>query len=59
MKKVIAFVLVCGFAVAFVSCGSKQAEQATDAAVTAVDSTVQKLDSAGNAIVDTVKAAVN
>lgn len=59
MKKVIAFVLVCGFAVAFVSCGSKQAEQATEAVDAVVDSAAQKLDSAGNAIVDTVKAAVN
>ena len=53
MKKFIASVIVCGFAVAMVACGGKKAEEttATDS-VAVVDTTAAKVDSTVNAVVD-------
>lgn len=48
MKKVLAFVMVCGLAVAFVACGGKKAEEAAAA-----------VDSAANAVVDSAAAVVD
>lgn len=55
MKKLIALLLVCGFAVAFTSCGKKAeeaseateevVEDAVDAVEAAVDSATQVIDS--------------
>jgi hypothetical protein len=60
MKKFIASVIVCGFAVAMVACGGKKVEEAAaaaDSVVTAVDTTA-KVDSTVNAVVDSAKAVV-
>ena len=53
MKKFIASVIVCGFAVAMVACGGKKVEEtaATDSVVV-VDSAAAKVDSTVNAVVD-------
>ncbi|MFM7430608.1 MAG: hypothetical protein ACKO1F_11985 [Flammeovirgaceae bacterium] len=61
MKKFIASVIVCGFAVAMVACGGKKGEEAAaaaDSVVTAVDTTAAKVDSTVNAVVDSAKAVV-
>ncbi len=61
MKKFIASIIVCGFAVAMVACGGKKAEEAaatTDSVAAKVDTAAQKVDSAVNAVVDSAKAAV-
>ena len=58
MKKFVAFVIVCGFAVAMVACGGKKEEAATavDSVATSVmDSAVQTMDSTMNAVADSVK----
>ncbi|HEY3403667.1 MAG TPA: hypothetical protein VGK59_09790 [Ohtaekwangia sp.] len=63
MKKLIALLAVCGFAIAFAACGKKAetAEQAADSAATAVetiaDSAVEVIDSTADAAVDSIKAA--
>ena len=46
MKKVIALVMVCGFAVAFASCGggSSTTESATDTTAMAADTTAAPAD---------------
>jgi hypothetical protein len=59
MKKIIASIIVCGFAVAMVACGGKKTEQAaetTDSTAAKTDSAAAKIDSAVNTLVDTVKA---
>ena len=59
MKKIIASIIVCGFAVAMVACGSKKTEQAAehmDSTASKIDSAAAKIDSAVNTLVDTVKA---
>ncbi|MBS1556249.1 MAG: hypothetical protein ACK514_01345 [Bacteroidota bacterium] len=61
MKKFIASVIVCGFAVAMVACGGKKVEEAAatvDSVKTAVDSAAAKVDSTVNAVVDSAKAVV-
>lgn len=61
MKKFIASVIVCGFAVAMVACGGKKVEEAAaaaDSVVTVVDSASVKVDSTVNAVVDSAKAEV-
>lgn len=61
MKKFIASVIVCGFAVAMVACGGKKVEEAAaaaDSVVAAVDSAASKVDSTVNAVVDSAKAVV-
>jgi hypothetical protein len=63
MKKFIASVIVCGFAVAMVACGGKKVEEAaatTDSVVnTVVDSAAAPaVDSTVNAVVDSAKAVV-
>jgi hypothetical protein len=61
MKKFIASVIVCGFAVAMVACGGKRVEEAAateDSVKTAVDSAAAKVDSTVNAVVDSAKAVV-
>lgn len=58
MKKFVAFVIVCGFAVAMVACGGKKEEAAAavDSVATSVmDSAVQTMDSTMNAVADSVK----
>ncbi|MFM8832763.1 MAG: hypothetical protein ACKOEV_03885 [Cytophagales bacterium] len=60
MKKFIASVIVCGFAVAMVACGGKKEEAAStvDSVKTSVDSVATTVDSTVNAVVDSAKAAV-
>jgi hypothetical protein len=61
MKKFIASVIVCGFAVAMVACGGKKVEEAAataDSVVAAVDSAATAVDSTVNAVVDSAKAVV-
>jgi hypothetical protein len=58
MKKFIASVIVCGFAVAMVACGGKKVEEAASVVETAVDSAASKVDSTVNAVVDSAKAVV-
>lgn len=58
MKKVIALLMVCGFALAFVACGGQKAETSADAvdsvSATSADSAASaKVDSTVNA--DTTK----
>ena len=65
MKKLIALLAVCGFALAFVACGKKAdtAEQTADSVATQVeaiaDSAVEVIDSTANATVDSVKEAAH
>ncbi len=59
MKKIIASMIVCGFAVAMVACGGKKTDQAAehmDSTAAKIDSTAAKIDSAVNSLIDTVKA---
>lgn len=60
MKKFIASVIVCGFAVAMVACGGKKVEEAATASVdsVSVDSAVAMVDSAVNTMADSAKAVV-
>jgi outer membrane lipoprotein-sorting protein len=61
MKKFIASIIVCGFAVAMVACGGKKAEEAAaavDSAAAKIDTVAQKVDSTVNAVVDSAKAVV-
>jgi hypothetical protein len=61
MKKFIASVIVCGFAVAMVACGGKKEEETTDkidSVTTVIDSAAVKVDSTVNAVVDSAKAVV-
>ncbi|HNV27628.1 MAG TPA: hypothetical protein PKJ83_00745 [Cyclobacteriaceae bacterium] len=55
MKKIIASLIVCGFAVSMVACGAKKEEAA--AAVDSVATTV--MDSTVDAVVDSVSAVVD
>jgi hypothetical protein len=57
MKKFIASVIVCGFAVAMVACGGKKVEEAS-AAADSVVAAVDSVDSTVNAVVDSAKAVV-
>ena len=59
MKKIIASMIVCGFAVAMLACGGQKADQAADhmdSTAAKIDSAAQKIDSAVNTLVDTTKA---
>jgi len=64
MKKIIASLIVCGFAVAMVACGGKKEEaaEAVESVATeveaVVDSAAAVVDSAA-VVVDSVAAAVN
>ena len=58
MKKFIASVIVCGFAVAMVACGGKKVEEAAAATEAMVDSAAVKVDSTVNAVVDSAAAVV-
>ncbi len=61
MKKFIASVIVCGFAVAMVACGGKKVEEAAATASVdsvSVDSAVAMVDSAVNTMADSAKAVV-
>jgi hypothetical protein len=66
MKKFIASVIVCGFAVAMVACGgAEKAKEAAAAAQAKADSiaaaaaaAATKVDSTVNAVVDSAKAVV-
>jgi hypothetical protein len=44
MKKLIALLMVCGFAFAFVACGGGAKEEATDADTTAVETPAVEAD---------------
>jgi hypothetical protein len=55
MKKIVASLIVCGFAVAMVACGAKKEEAA--AAVDSVATAV--MDSTVEAVVDSVSAVVD
>lgn len=52
MKKFVAFVMVCAFAVAMVACSQKKAEDTTDTLSTKADSVA---DSTVNSVADSVK----
>jgi len=63
MKKLIALLAVCGFAIAFAACG-KKAETASDvvdsaaaAVETVADSAIEAIDSTADAAVDSIKGA--
>jgi hypothetical protein len=60
MKKIIASLIVCGFAVAMVACGGKKEEAAAavETVEAVVDSAATVVDSAA-VVVDSVAAAVN
>ena len=51
MKKIIALLAVCGFALAFVACG-KKAEPAAEAVDSTATTTEEVVDSASDASVD-------
>ena len=63
MKKLIALLAVCGFAIAFAACGKKTdtAEQTADSTANVVeavaDSAIEAIDSTADAAVDSIKAA--
>jgi hypothetical protein len=59
MKKIIASLIVCGFAVAMVACGGKKEEAAAavDSVATVVDSAATIVDSAA-VVVDSAAAVV-
>lgn len=65
MKKIIALLAVCGFAIAFAACGKKAetAEQVADSTANVVeavaDSAIEVIDSTADATVDSVKEAAH
>ena len=60
MKKFVAFLIVCGFAVAMVACGGKKEEAASavDSVATMIDSAATVVDSTVNAVADSAAAVV-
>jgi len=57
MKKLIASVIVCSFAVAMVACGGKKVEETAAADSVSVDSAAAMVDSAVNAVIDSAAVA--
>ncbi|MBX2915349.1 MAG: hypothetical protein KF856_08790 [Cyclobacteriaceae bacterium] len=54
MKKIVASLIVCGFAVAMVACGAKKEEAAA-----AVDSVTTEVVATVDSLADTLKTAVD
>lgn len=60
MKKIVASLIVCGFAVAMVACGAKKEEAAAaiDSVATEVQTTIDSVTDSANSVLDTLKSAV-
>jgi hypothetical protein len=61
MKKIVASLIVFGFAIAMVACGAKKEEAAAaaDSVTTVIETTADVVDSAANAVVDSAAVVVN
>ncbi|MCW5912106.1 MAG: hypothetical protein KIT62_13620 [Cyclobacteriaceae bacterium] len=57
MKKIVASLIVCGFAVAMVACGAKKEEAAAavDTVATDIQATIDSVADSVNAVVDSLQ----